>query len=215
VPRDGVGASHEMVRPRFFKTRAAFARWLAKNHDGVTELWVGFYKRASGKPSLTWPESVDAALCFGWIDGVRKSLDDESYMIRFSPRREGSIWSAVNIRSARRLIESGEMQPSGLKAFERRREDRSRVYSFEQGEVALGRDQQRRLRANAKAWTYWKAQPPSYRRTVTHWVMSAKRQDTRDRRLDALIADSEAGQWVKPMRIGRSGKKSGSGDRRA
>ncbi|MCG6989680.1 MAG: YdeI/OmpD-associated family protein [Gemmatimonadetes bacterium] len=203
-----------MTKPRFFKTRAAFTGWLAKNHDRATELWVGFYKKASGKPGLTWPESVDAALCFGWIDGVRKSMDDESYMIRFSPRREGSIWSAVNIRSARRLVESGEMQPSGLKAFERRREDRSRVYSFEQGRVALGRDQERRLRANAKAWTYWKAQPPSYRRTVTHWVMSAKREETRERRFDALIEDSEAGRWVRPMRIGRSGTKSGSGDGR-
>jgi uncharacterized protein YdeI (YjbR/CyaY-like superfamily) len=203
-----------MTRPRFFKTRAAFTRWLAKNHDGESELWVGFYKKASGKPSLTWPESVDAALCFGWIDGVRRSLDDESYVIRFSPRRQGSVWSAVNIRSARRLVESGEMRPAGLEAFERRREDRSRVYSFEQSEVALGRDREKRLRANAKAWTYWKAQPPSYRRTVTHWVMSAKREETRERRLDALIADSEAGQWVKPMRLGQARKKSGSADRR-
>lgn len=208
---DGIRAraTREMTGPRFFKTRAAFTRWLAKNHDRATELWVGFHKKASGKPSLTWPESVDAALSFGWIDGVRKSLDDQSYMIRFSPRREGSIWSAVNIRSARRLVESGEMQPSGLKAFERRREDRSRVYSFEQGKVSLGRDQERRLRANAKAWTYWNAQPPSYRRTVTHWVMSAKREETRERRLDALIEDSEAGRWVKPMRIGQSRRKSG------
>lgn len=196
------------MKPRFFKTPQAFRAWLSENHDRRDELWVGFYKKGSGKASITWPESVDAALCFGWIDGVRKSLDAERYMIRFTPRREKSIWSAANIESAERLIECGEMQPSGLAAFERRREDRSRVYSFEQGEVAFSGEQEERLRTNEKAWVYWQAQPPSYRRTVTWWVVSAKRQATRDRRLDALIADSAAGRWVKPMRIGQSKTKS-------
>lgn len=176
---------------------------MKKNHERAPELWVGFYKKGSGNPSITWPESVDVALCFGWIDGVRKSLGDDSYVIRFSPRREGSIWSAANIRSARRLMESGAMAPSGLAAFERRREDRSRVYSFEQNEVAFSPRLEKRLRANRKAWKYWQAQAPSYRRTVTWWVMSAKREDTRERRLGMLIADSEAGRWVKPMRVGR------------
>lgn len=191
------------TKPRFFKTPAAFRRWLEGHHDGVDEQWVGFYKKGTGKPSITWPESVDAALSFGWIDGLRRSIDDERYMIRFTPRREGSIWSATNIKSARRLIEAGEMHPAGMAAFERRREDRSRVYSFEQGDVALSAEQEKHLRANKQAWAYWKKQPPSYRRTVTWWVVSAKREATRARRLDTLIADCEAGQWVKPMRVGR------------
>jgi len=193
-------------KPRFFKGPEAFRRWLEKNHDRVDQQWIGFYKKASGRPSMTWPESVDAALSFGWIDGIRKSLGAESYAIRFTPRRERSVWSATNIESARRLIESGEMRPSGLAAFERRREDRSRMYSFEQGEVALGDDLEGRLRADRKAWAYWQAQPPSYRRTVTWWIISAKREETRLRRLEALIADSAAGQSVKPMRIGRQKK---------
>jgi uncharacterized protein YdeI (YjbR/CyaY-like superfamily) len=193
-------------RPRFFKSPAAFRRWLEKNHHQVDEQWVGFYKKGSGKPSITWPESVDVALSFGWIDGVRRSLDADGYVIRFTPRREGSIWSATNIESARRLIGSGEMHASGLAAFERRREDRSRVYSFEQDKVALNADLDKRLRANEKAWTYWQAQPPSYRRRVTWWIISARREETRLRRLEALIADSAAGQWVKPMRIGRQKK---------
>lgn len=193
-------------RPRFFKNPEAFRRWLEKTHDRVDEQWIGFYKKASGKPSMTWPESVDVALSFGWIDGVRKSMDEESYTIRFTPRREGSVWSSTNIASARRLIESGSMEPSGLAAFERRREDRSRVYSFEQGEVALSEELESRLRADRKAWTYWQAQPPSYRRTVTWWIISAKRAETRLRRLQALINDSAAGQWVKPMRIGRQAR---------
>jgi uncharacterized protein YdeI (YjbR/CyaY-like superfamily) len=154
---------------------------------------------------VTWPESVDVALSFGWIDGVRKSLDSESYAIRFTPRREASTWSAKNIESARRLIESGEMQASGLAAFERRREDRSRVYSFEQGKVALGEELEARLRADEKAWTYWQAQTHSYRRSVIWWIMSAKRGETRQRRFDTLLSDSAAGRWVKPMRVGRPG----------
>lgn len=190
-------------KPRFFKSSTSFRRWLERNHDRVDVQWVGFYKKGSGRPSMTWQESVDAALSFGWIDGVRRSVDSESYVIRFTPRREGSVWSAKNIDSARRLVESGEMRPSGLAAFERRREDRSRAYSFEQGEVALDAELEGRLRANEKAWTYWQAQSPSYRRTVTWWIMSAKRRETRLRRLDTLVFDSAAGRWVKPMRVGR------------
>jgi uncharacterized protein YdeI (YjbR/CyaY-like superfamily) len=196
----------EPAKPRFFKSSAAFRQWLEKNHDRVHVQWVGFYKKGSGRPSLTWPESVDAALSFGWIDGVRRSLGSESYVIRFTPRREGSIWSAANIESARRLIESGEMRASGLAAFERRREDRSRVYSFEQGEIALDDRLEERFRMNEKAWTYWQAQAPGYRRTVTWWIMSAKREETRVRRLDTLVSDSAAGRWVKPMRVGRGEK---------
>jgi uncharacterized protein YdeI (YjbR/CyaY-like superfamily) len=199
------------MKPRFFKTPRSFRTWLEKNHDRVSELWVGFHKKGSGKASITWPESVAEALCFGWIDGVRKSLDADSYVIRFTPRREGSVWSAVNIRGARKLIDEGHMAPPGLAAFEARREDRSRIYSFEQGEVALPPELARLLRANEKAWAYWGDQPPSYRRMATWWVMSAKREDTRHRRLDALIADSEAGVWVKPARIGQPKKSRGKG----
>ena len=197
------------MKPRFFKTPRAFRAWLEKNHEKADELWVGYYKKATGKPSITWPESVDAALCYGWIDGVRKSLGADSYMIRFTPRREGSIWSAVNLESAKRLIEAGEMRPGGMAAYERRREDRSRVYSFEQGDVALTPELEQRLRADRKAWAYWQKQAPGYRRTVTWWIMSAKREETRIRRLDTLVADSAQGQWVKPMRIGGQGKKKG------
>ena len=120
------------MNPKFFKSPSAFRKWLAANHSTAKELWVGFYKKSSGKPSITWPESVDEALCFGWIDGLRKSIDEDSYMIRFSPRNPGSIWSAVNIRNAERLIEEGRMQPAGLKAYEARKANRSRIYAYEQ-----------------------------------------------------------------------------------
>jgi uncharacterized protein YdeI (YjbR/CyaY-like superfamily) len=199
----------EPGKPRFFESAAAFRRWLEKNHARMDVQWVGFYKKGSGRLSMTWPESVDAALSFGWIDGVRTSLDSQSYVIRFTPRREGSVWSAKNIGSARRLIESGEMRASGLAAFQRRREDHSRAYSFERGEVALDDELEGRLRANESAWTYWQAQAPSYRRTVTWWIMSAKREETRLRRLGTLISDSAAGRWVKPMRVGRAKKTDG------
>src|SRR5919205_1152453 len=120
------------MTPHFFKTPAAFRKWLAANHDKSKELWVGYYKKGSGKPSITWPESVDEALCFGWIDGIRKSIDDESYTIRFTPRRPRSIWSAVNVKRARELMETGRMHPAGLKAFEERVSERSGIYSYEQ-----------------------------------------------------------------------------------
>jgi uncharacterized protein YdeI (YjbR/CyaY-like superfamily) len=192
------------VTPLFFRSQDAFRRWMKKNHDRADELHVGYYKKHTGKPSITWPESVDVALCFGWIDGIRRSLDEDRYTIRFTPRRAESTWSEKNVASARRLIAAGAMEPSGLAAFENRGADRSGVYSFEQRELDLDPARRKRLRANRKAWTYWNGQPPGYRKKVTWWVMSAKREETRDRRLEALIADSEAGRWVKPMRVGRA-----------
>jgi len=180
----------------FFATPADFRAWLEANHATADELWVGLYKKTSGRPSITWPEAVDESLCFGWIDGVRKSTDEVSYRIRFTPRRPGSVWSTVNIRRAQELIEGGRMQPAGLEAFARRKEDLARRYSFEQAEVTLGDAFEAELRANAKAWAFWEAQPPGYRRTATWWVISAKREETRRRRLATLMRDSEAGERI-------------------
>ncbi len=185
---------------RFFTRPAELRAWLEQHHATVDQLWVGFYKKGSGRPSLTWPESVDEALCFGWIDGLRKSIDEVSYRIRFTPRRPGSIWSTVNIRRAQELIEAGRMRPAGLEAFAKRREDRARRYSFEQGEVALGEAFEAEFRANAKAWAFFEAQPPSYRKTTTWWVVSAKREETRRRRLATLIRDSAAGERIRAFR---------------
>jgi uncharacterized protein YdeI (YjbR/CyaY-like superfamily) len=186
--------------PRFFATPAKFRAWLAKNHATADELWVGYYKVSSGRPSITWPESVDEALCYGWIDGLRRSVDGESYRIRFTPRRPNSIWSSVNVRRAQELIDAGRMQPPGLAAFEKRREDLARQYSFEQGDVELGAEYERVFRDNAKAWSWFSSQPPGYRRTATWWVISAKREQTRRRRLGTLISDSAAGQRIGPLR---------------
>jgi len=184
------------MKPTFFPTPAAFRRWLEKNHEKATELLVGFYKRDSGKPSITWPESVDQALCFGWIDGVRRRIDDVSYSIRFTPRRRGSIWSAINIRRATALTEEGLMSPAGLRAFEARDEKKSAIYSYENRPRTLPPEAEKAFRANKKAWEYFNAQPPWYRRVATHWVVSAKKEETRARRLATLIADSAAGRRI-------------------
>jgi uncharacterized protein YdeI (YjbR/CyaY-like superfamily) len=191
------------VPPRFFATPADFRAWLAEHHETETELLVGFYKKGSGRPSITWPESVDEALCFGWIDGVRRRVDDEAYSIRFTPRKRSSIWSTVNVRRMGELVAAGLVAPAGLRAFEARREDRSGVYGHERATPAeLEPDQQRRLEADAEAWAWFSAQAPSYRRTAIHWVVSAKRAETRERRLATLIEDSRAGVKVKPLRWG-------------
>ena len=174
--------------------------WLEENHDRATELWVGFHKKGSGRPSITWPESVDEALCFGWIDGVRKSLGPESYMIRFTPRKARSTWSAVNIKRARELAAEGRMRPAGLKAFEARTDDRSAIYSYEQRHAArLDPEHEREFRANAKAWDWFQSRPPSYRKTATWWVVSAKREETRLRRLRTLIEDSAQGKTIRQL----------------
>lgn len=179
-----------MTSPRFFRTPARFRAWLHANHATATELWVGFYKRDSGKPSITWPESVDEALSYGWIDGIRKSIDDASYVIRFTPRKPASIWSDVNIAKARRLIEQGRMAPAGLAAWERRDEKRSGIYAFERKAAVLDADAERLFRNNHAAWQFFQEQPPYYRRVAAHYVASAKRPETRARRLDTLIVYS-------------------------
>ena len=181
----------------FFPTPAAFRRWLEKNHAQEKELWVGMYKVGSGRKSITWPQAVDEALCYGWIDGIRKSIDADSYMNRFTPRRPTSNWSAINIKRVHELIAEGRMTPAGLAAFEKRNDRRIGRYSFEQTkEIVLDDAQEREFRRHRKAWEYFQAQRPSYRKQATWWVISAKREETRARRLATLIADSAEGRWI-------------------
>lgn len=175
------------MNPKFFKTPADFRRWLEANHAKETELLVGFYKKDSGKPSITWPESVDEALCFGWIDGIRKRLDDVSYTIRFTPRKKSSTWSAVNIRRVPELIKAKRMQPAGLKAFEARKEYRSGIYAYEQRSPQMPEVYEKILKRNKGAFDFFQAQPPGYRKTMNWWIVSAKREETRLKRLDLLI----------------------------
>jgi uncharacterized protein YdeI (YjbR/CyaY-like superfamily) len=189
------------MEPTFFATPADFRAWLERHHESHSELIVGFHKRGSGRPSITWPEAVDQALCFGWIDGVRRRIDDASYSIRFTPRKGRSTWSAVNIRRMKELVEEGLVAPAGLAAFERRADDRSAIYSYEQRKAArLEPDQERRLRADERALVFFEAQPPSYRRAAIHWVTSAKKPETRERRLAQLIECAAAGEPVPPLR---------------
>ena len=189
------------MEPTFFATPADFRAWLERHHEGHSELIVGFHKRGSGRPSITWPEAVDQALCFGWIDGVRRRIDDTSYSIRFTPRKARSTWSAVNIKRMNELVDEGRVAPAGLAAFQRRTDDRSAIYSYEQRKAAkLDLDQERRLRADERARAYFEAQPPSYRRAAIHWVTSAKKPETRERRLAQLIECSAAGEPDPPLR---------------
>jgi uncharacterized protein YdeI (YjbR/CyaY-like superfamily) len=178
------------IKIKYFKSAKDFRRWLEKNHATTPELWVGYYRRASRQPSITWPESVDEALCFGWIDGIRKSVDDVRYTIRFTPRRRESIWSAVNIQRARELTDKGLMKPAGVAAFESRKENRSGIYSYEQRTANLDGSYEKRLKQNKAAWDFFYAQPPSYRKAIGWWVVSAKQEATRLRRLQKLIEES-------------------------
>ena len=188
------------MKPTFFATPADFRAWLVANHAKEKELLVGFYKVGSDEPSITWPQSVDEALCFGWIDGVRRSLGAASYTIRFTPRRAGSIWSAVNTRRFAQLKKAGLVGGAGEQAFAGRRAARSGVYSFEQkNEILLAPEQQRALDGNRAASRFFQAQAPWYRRAALWWVVSAKRPETRDKRLRALIADSAAGRTIAPL----------------
>lgn len=181
------------VRLKFFETPADFRKWLGANHRKASELWVGFFKKGT-KPSITWPESVREALAFGWIDGIRKSVDESSYTIRFSPRKASSVWSAINIRIAKELIEEGRMRPAGLRAFEARKENRSGIYSYENRPETLPAPYEKKLRKNPDAWKAFLALPPGYRRTLTWWVLSAKKEETRLLRLEQLIADPSRGR---------------------
>ncbi len=185
----------------FFAEPSEFRAWLEKHHDTVDEQWVGFYKVGSGRPSITWQESVDEALCFGWIDGLRKKIDEDAYKIRFTPRRPRSKWSAKNIASVEKLTAEGRMRPAGLRAFENGRQDGSGTYSYEQRKDAeLGTEYEQIFRRETRAWAFFNKQAPGYRRTATHWVVSAKKEETRRRRLQTLISDSAAGQKIAPLR---------------
>ena len=180
------------MEPIFFADAQKFRAWLAKNHDKLDEAQIGFYKKGSGIPSMTWQEAVDQALCYGWIDGKVNRIDDVSYMHRFTPRKPTSNWSAVNIKRAKELIEEGLMQPAGLEAFNRRSEDKSAIYSYEQRKnPKLPPEYEKRLRKNKKAWSYFDKQAPYYKKVVVYWVTSAKKEETRLRRLQQLIGHSE------------------------
>ena len=178
----------------FFASPREFYEWLGEHHADTTELWVGFRKVRTGRPPLTWAQAVDQALCFGWIDGVRKGVDGERYAIRFTPRKRGSTWSRVNVDRVAELTEQGLMQPAALAAFAARKAERTAIYSYERHQATFEPDAERRFRENAAAWEFFSAQPPWYRRAATHWIVSAKRPETRERRLATLIADSAAGR---------------------
>ncbi len=180
-----------LMKPVFFASPAQFRAWLVEHHADATELWVGFYRKDSGQPSITWPESVDEALCFGWIDGLRKRVDARSYMIRFTPRRSSSIWSAINMARVRDLTRQKRMRPAGLAAFRRRVEAKSGIYAYEQRKaVSLDAGSIRRFRARPEAWDFFHAQSPSYRQVVVWWIVSAKREETRKKRMEKLIEHS-------------------------
>jgi uncharacterized protein YdeI (YjbR/CyaY-like superfamily) len=184
------------MKPTFFASPAEFRRWLQRHAGKSLELLVGFHKAGSGTPSITWPQSVDEALCFGWIDGVRKRVDDVSYTIRFTPRKPGSTWSSVNIRRARALVEEGRMTPGGLAAFEARREKRSGVYSYEKRPEDLTEPYAAMLARNGAAYRFFKQQTPSYRRAAIWWVISAKKEETRLKRVKTLIELSQSGKLI-------------------
>ncbi|HEV2582449.1 MAG TPA: YdeI/OmpD-associated family protein [Ktedonobacteraceae bacterium] len=190
----------EVQSPVFFASPSELRAWFEQNHETTRELLVGFYKTSSGKPSITWPESVDQALCFGWIDGVRKSIDDTSYTIRFTPRKPRSNWSSVNIKRIGELIELGLVQPAGLKVFNERDQQKSGLYSYEQRKaIKLDPAYEEQLRANTKAWEYFQSRPPSYQQPAILWIMSAKQEETRLRRLATLIECSEQGRTISPL----------------
>jgi uncharacterized protein YdeI (YjbR/CyaY-like superfamily) len=188
------------VKPIYFESPAAFRAWLEEHHETATEVFVGYWKKATGKPSLVWSEAVDEALCFGWIDSVARGVDDERYAQRFTPRKNVSNWSAVNIAKVERLRAEGRMRPAGETAFGLRRDDKTAIYSYEQRKnPQLEPDEQAQLEADAAAWTFFSSKPPSYRKPALWWVISAKKPETRARRLATLIADSAAGRTIKPL----------------
>ncbi|MFA5803929.1 MAG: YdeI/OmpD-associated family protein [Melioribacteraceae bacterium] len=188
------------MEPIFFKKQSDLRKWFEKNHEKEKELLVGFYKKDSGRQSITWPESVDEALCFGWIDGIRRSIDEISYSIRFTPRNPKSIWSAVNIKKVENLTKLGLMKPAGIAAFKKLELNKSKIYSFEQRAVKFDKKYETIFKQNKKAWQYFSRQVPSYQKPAIHWVMSAKQEETRLRRLNILISDSSNEQSIVPLR---------------
>ena len=188
------------MEAQFFDTAADLRSWFERHHETASELIVGYWKKGSGQTGVTHPEAIEQALCFGWIDSVGRSIDDRRYQVRFTPRRKGSVWSKVNVAKIAELTERGLMHPAGRRAFEQRRADHVAVYSYEQpADAVFDREQVDRFREEPVAWEWFSAQSASYRRSAVHWVISAKRAETRERRLVQLIADSAAGRKVPPL----------------
>jgi uncharacterized protein YdeI (YjbR/CyaY-like superfamily) len=187
------------MKPTFFRSASDFHRWLDAHHDSSSELLVGFYKKELGR-GITYPEALDAALCFGWIDGVRKRFDEQSYTIRFTPRKPHSIWSVVNIKRAQELVAEGRVRPPGLRAFQGRDEEKTKKYSYEREQAAFDSALEAKLRANRKASSFFDTQPPGYRKLATFWVMSAKKEETRAKRMDQLIACSASGKRIDQLK---------------
>lgn len=187
------------MEPKFFTDGEAFRAWLEEHHATETELRVGFYKRGSGNTGITWSEAVDEALCYGWIDSVMSRIDDASYALRFTPRKPNSTWSAVNLAKVSRLIEAGRMREAGRRAYEQRTEGRSRTYAHEQAGIAFPREMLVRFHAHPDAWTFFDTQAPWYQRAATWWVISAKREETQQRRLATLIEDSAHGRRIRSL----------------
>ena len=198
------------MNPLFFENAAAFRRWLKTHHKSKTEVWLGFYRAATGKGGITYKQSVDEALCYGWIDGVRRSRDAESYVQRFTPRTATSYWSAVNTGRAHELIAEGRMRPAGQAAFDRRDAAATARYSFEREAAELSPSELARFRKHSEAWSYFESQAPWYRRAAVHWVVSAKRAETRERRLAALIDDSAEGRRIGAVPAPAKGRRSKS-----
>lgn len=194
--REELNITYHFMSPVFFKNQDEFREWLRKNHLKETELIVGFHKVTSGKPNMSWSQSVDQALCFGWIDGVRRSIDKDSYCIRFTPRRAGSIWSAVNIKKIEELTKNGLMYPAGTEIFASRKPANANLYSFENKPNELPEEFEKKFRANKKAWEFFSKLAPSYKRTTMFWIMAAKQEETRKRRLDKTIEESEKGKRI-------------------
>ncbi|MEA2622140.1 MAG: hypothetical protein QOH61_1050 [Chloroflexota bacterium] len=194
------------MEPTYFETPDELRAWFAEHSETDPELWVGFRRKASGLPTITWSEAVDEALCVGWIDGIRKGVDETGYMNRFTPRKRTSTWSAINVAKVADLTAAGRMTPAGLRAFEARLESKTGIYSYENPALAqaLRREDLDRLRANAAAWAWWEAQSPSYRKQAAWWVNSARQDATRARRLETLISDCAAGRPIKPLSYGRA-----------
>jgi uncharacterized protein YdeI (YjbR/CyaY-like superfamily) len=191
------------IKPIFFPTQSDLRKWFEKNYKKEKELLAGYYKVSTGKPSITWSQSVDEAICFGWIDGIRRNVDEESYCIRFTPRNPKSNWSAINIKKAEELIKLGIMKPEGLALFNQRTDKNSKVYSYENPAVTLDKSYEKKFRTNKQAWKFFQSTAPSYQKTTTRWVMSAKQEETRLKRLNELISDCAAGKKIKAMDYGK------------
>lgn len=208
-PKTASAPGHRWDDPRLFPNQAAFRKWLSKNHDSVTELWVGFYNKKSGKTAMTYAQAVDESLCWGWIDGIKKKVDDERYTNRFTPRKEKSKWSEVNVRRYAELDAEGMIAEPGRAAFARFDPEKHPPYSFERRKAAqLSPELDKRFKAAKKAWAFFQEQPPGYRKTAIHWVISAKREETRERRLGQLIEVSNEGRRL-PQISGQPARKKG------